>query len=101
MAPSDQIATAQTLKSRTSKADRREAARSAGGSGTDADSDADLDVDASEDRDAGDAHERRVVAVGRLDVRALIEAAEDLGCSRLQAFWLVTVPLSKNGIIAG
>lgn len=32
---------------------------------------------------------------------SLIEAAEDLGCSRLTAFWLVTVPLSKNGIIAG
>ncbi len=32
---------------------------------------------------------------------ALLEAAEDLGCSRLQAFWLVTVPLSKQGIIAG
>ena len=39
-------------------------------------------------------------ALDRLDV-SLIEAAEDLGCSRLQAFWLVTVPLSKNGIIAG
>jgi len=36
----------------------------------------------------------------RLDV-SLIEAAEDLGCSRLSAFWLVTIPLSKNGIIAG
>ena len=36
----------------------------------------------------------------RLD-GSLIEAAEDLGCSRLQAFWLVTIPLSKNGIIAG
>ncbi|MBC7132175.1 MAG: ABC transporter permease subunit [Roseovarius sp.] len=32
---------------------------------------------------------------------SLLEAAEDLGCSRLSAFWLVTVPLSKNGIIAG
>jgi len=32
---------------------------------------------------------------------SLLEAAEDLGCSRLTAFWLVTVPLSKNGIIAG
>ncbi|WP_299968586.1 ABC transporter permease subunit [uncultured Roseobacter sp.] len=39
-------------------------------------------------------------ALDRLD-GSLIEAAEDLGCSRLQAFWLVTVPLSKNGIIAG
>ncbi len=32
---------------------------------------------------------------------SLLEAAEDLGCSRLQAFWLVTIPLSKAGIIAG
>ena len=39
-------------------------------------------------------------ALDRLD-RSLIEAAEDLGCSRLTAFWLVTVPLSRNGIIAG
>jgi putrescine transport system permease protein len=39
-------------------------------------------------------------ALERLD-GSLIEAAEDLGCSRLKAFWLVTVPLSKNGIIAG
>ncbi|MEP5151452.1 ABC transporter permease subunit [Planktotalea sp.] len=31
----------------------------------------------------------------------LLEAAEDLGCSRTSAFWLVTVPLSKTGIIAG
>lgn len=39
-------------------------------------------------------------ALERLD-ESLIEAAEDLGCSRLQAFWLITVPLSRNGIIAG
>ena len=39
-------------------------------------------------------------ALDRLD-GSLIEAAEDLGCSRLSAFWLVTVPLSRNGIIAG
>ena len=32
---------------------------------------------------------------------SLIEAAEDLGCSKLAAFWLVTWPLSRNGIIAG
>jgi putrescine transport system permease protein len=32
---------------------------------------------------------------------SLLEAAEDLGCSRLTAFWLVTMPLSKNGIVAG
>ena len=39
-------------------------------------------------------------ALERLDA-SLLEAAEDLGCSRFTAFWLVTVPLSKNGIIAG
>ena len=39
-------------------------------------------------------------ALERMD-DSLLEAAEDLGCSRLSAFWLVTVPLSKNGIIAG
>lgn len=39
-------------------------------------------------------------ALDRLD-GALIEAAEDLGCSRMSAFWLVTIPLSKNGIFAG
>ncbi|WP_375229525.1 ABC transporter permease subunit [Roseobacter sp. S98] len=39
-------------------------------------------------------------ALDRLD-GSLIEAAEDLGCSRLQAFWLVTIPLSRNGIVAG
>jgi len=39
-------------------------------------------------------------ALDRLD-ESLIEAAEDLGCSRLSAFWLVTVPLSRNGIVAG
>jgi len=32
---------------------------------------------------------------------ALLEAAEDLGCSRFTAFWLITIPLSKSGIIAG
>ncbi len=31
----------------------------------------------------------------------LLEAAEDLGCSRLSAFWLVTLPLSRPGVIAG
>ena len=36
----------------------------------------------------------------RLD-DSLLEAAEDLGCSRLSAFWLVTVPLSQGGIVAG
>ena len=39
-------------------------------------------------------------ALERMD-GSLLEAAEDLGCSRLSAFWLITVPLSKNGIIAG
>ena len=32
---------------------------------------------------------------------SLIEAAEDLGCSKFSAFWLVTLPLSRPGIIAG
>ncbi|MEL6410067.1 MAG: ABC transporter permease subunit [Pseudomonadota bacterium] len=39
-------------------------------------------------------------ALERLD-DSLLEAAEDLGCSRMSAFWLVTIPLSKTGIIAG
>ncbi len=39
-------------------------------------------------------------ALDRMDP-SLIEAAEDLGCSRLAAFWLVTFPMSKNGVIAG
>jgi len=39
-------------------------------------------------------------ALDRLD-GSLIEAAEDLGCTRLSAFWLVTWPLSRNGVIAG
>ncbi len=39
-------------------------------------------------------------ALEKLD-GSLLEAAEDLGCTRLQAFWLVTFPLSRNGIIAG
>jgi len=30
-----------------------------------------------------------------------MEAAEDLGCSATSAFWLVTAPLSKPGVIAG
>ena len=36
----------------------------------------------------------------KMDMR-LLEAAKDLGCSPFKAFWLITVPLSKNGIIAG
>ena len=39
-------------------------------------------------------------ALERMD-ESLLEAAEDLGCSRFTAFWLVTFPLSKQGIIAG
>ena len=31
----------------------------------------------------------------------LLEAALDLGAGRIQAFWKVTVPLSRSGIIAG
>lgn len=36
----------------------------------------------------------------KMDLR-LIEAAKDLGATPWVTFWLVTVPLSKNGIIAG
>ncbi len=36
----------------------------------------------------------------KLDV-SLLEAAEDLGCTRTSAFWLVTLPLARPGIIAG
>jgi len=32
---------------------------------------------------------------------SLLEAAEDLGCRPLQRFWLVIVPLSLPGIVAG
>ena len=31
----------------------------------------------------------------------LLEAAKDLGCSNFKAFWLITIPLSIPGIIAG
>jgi len=33
--------------------------------------------------------------------QSLLEAAADLGCPRWKAFWLVTVPLSAPGIVAG
>lgn len=36
----------------------------------------------------------------KMDLR-LLEAAHDLGASAWKAFWLVTVPLSRAGIIAG
>ena len=36
----------------------------------------------------------------KMDMR-LLEAAHDLGASAWSAFWLITVPLSKSGIIAG
>lgn len=32
---------------------------------------------------------------------SLLEAAVDLGCSRLKVFWLVTLPLAAPGVIAG
>jgi putrescine transport system permease protein len=32
---------------------------------------------------------------------SLLEAAADLGCPRWKAFWLVTVPLSSPGVLAG
>jgi putrescine transport system permease protein len=36
----------------------------------------------------------------KMDLR-LLEAAKDLGATPWKAFWLITVPLSKNGIVAG
>jgi putrescine transport system permease protein len=36
----------------------------------------------------------------KMDLR-LLEAANDLGSTPWKAFWLITVPLSKSGIIAG
>jgi putrescine transport system permease protein len=38
--------------------------------------------------------------LSKLDLR-LLEAAYDLGASPFKAFWLVTVPLSRAGIVAG
>ncbi len=36
----------------------------------------------------------------KLDER-LLEAAADLGATPMEAFWRITVPLSKSGIVAG
>jgi len=38
--------------------------------------------------------------LAKMDLR-LLEAAADLGATPLRAFWLITVPLSRAGIIAG
>ncbi len=38
--------------------------------------------------------------LSRMDLR-LIEAAQDLGARPWQAFWRITVPLSRSGIVAG
>jgi putrescine transport system permease protein len=38
--------------------------------------------------------------LAKMDLR-LLEAAADLGATRFVAFWLITVPLSRAGIIAG
>jgi putrescine transport system permease protein len=39
-------------------------------------------------------------ALERMD-HSLIEAAQDLGCTRRKAFWTITLPLSLPGILAG
>lgn len=39
-------------------------------------------------------------SLSKLDLH-LLEAAQDLGATPWQAFWRITVPLSKSGIIAG
>ncbi len=39
--------------------------------------------------------------IGKNELFALLEAAFDLGATPLAAFWRITLPLSKKGIIAG
>jgi len=39
-------------------------------------------------------------ALEKMD-ESLLEAAADLGCTRWKTFWLVTLPLSRPGIVAG
>jgi putrescine transport system permease protein len=39
-------------------------------------------------------------ALEKMDL-VYLEAAYDLGCGPMKAFWKITVPLAKNGIIAG
>ena len=43
---------------------------------------------------------RSTPALEKMD-ETLLEAAADLGCPRWKAFWLVTVPLSLPGVVAG
>ena len=43
---------------------------------------------------------RSTPALEKMD-ETLLEAAADLGCPRWKAFWLVTLPLSLPGIVAG
>jgi spermidine/putrescine transport system permease protein len=40
------------------------------------------------------------VSLDNMD-RSLLEAASDLGCSRLRTFWRITLPLSLPGLVAG
>src|ERR1700737_2151320 len=43
----------------------------------------------------------RSMQASRKWMKALIGPAADLGCPRWRAFWLVTLPLSLSGVIAG